>query len=399
MVLTDRGLLAHVILLLCCTVAVRITAASVQSETTVPPPQSHGWECGEIIVPLHWALVPADSRDGFEQLQVSMLDGSDGRLVQNDRVQVWRRNTKLFCGCGYHNHTRTELVQGISHTVQVRLHMSNGSSSFAMSAIMTATCTGDTVASCLGEASPLQAPVDTKVMLVLQDGSRVGDVLRLGTGGEGKERWGGGLGSVWWSEVGGATADKHCQYEGAKIELVSELMGVDRHLPAAIIMKLIPFDACSCMRYVQVRHIPVVVSLQRFTGPSQFSKHPRPLRSTDSIHAATDNNIHGLGGRDIQLTSSAVQHRVPRQASNRPPRFAQEQYVVGVAENSLPETVVTTVLAIEEDEGSNGQLSYSMSSTDQISETLFEIESATGIIRTRGKKGGGGADNWIRKLT
>lgn len=73
-------------------------------------------------------------------------------------------------------------------------------------------------------------------------------------------------------------------------------------------------------------------------------------------------------------------------SNDNSPVFEQSSYVVEIPENSPPGTVLIDLNATDPDEGSNGQVTYSLSfyGSDRIKE-LFSIDPKTGIIKIQGK--------------
>lgn len=73
-------------------------------------------------------------------------------------------------------------------------------------------------------------------------------------------------------------------------------------------------------------------------------------------------------------------------SNDNSPVFEQSSYVVEIPENSPPGTVLIDLNATDPDEGSNGQVTYSLSfyGSDRIKE-LFSIDPKTGVIKIQGK--------------
>ncbi|KAM9461751.1 protocadherin-17 [Clarias gariepinus] len=73
-------------------------------------------------------------------------------------------------------------------------------------------------------------------------------------------------------------------------------------------------------------------------------------------------------------------------SNDNSPVFEQSSYVVEIPENSPPGTLLIDLNATDPDEGSNGQVTYSLSfyGSDRIKE-LFSIDAKTGIIKIQGK--------------
>ncbi|XP_017334278.1 protocadherin-17 [Ictalurus punctatus] len=73
-------------------------------------------------------------------------------------------------------------------------------------------------------------------------------------------------------------------------------------------------------------------------------------------------------------------------SNDNSPVFEQSSYVVEIPENSPPGTLLIDLNATDPDEGSNGQVTYSLSfyGSDRIKE-LFSIDPKTGVIKIQGK--------------
>ncbi|TSS35888.1 Protocadherin-17 [Bagarius yarrelli] len=73
-------------------------------------------------------------------------------------------------------------------------------------------------------------------------------------------------------------------------------------------------------------------------------------------------------------------------SNDNSPVFEQSSYVVEIPENSSPGTVLIDLNATDPDEGSNGQVTYSLSffGSERIKE-LFSIDPKTGVIKIQGK--------------
>ncbi|XP_040478260.1 protocadherin gamma-B4 isoform X17 [Ursus maritimus] len=81
---------------------------------------------------------------------------------------------------------------------------------------------------------------------------------------------------------------------------------------------------------------------------------------------------------DPPLSSTAQIQVLVTDANDNPPVFSQELYRVGVPENVLPGTPVLRVMATDQDEGVNAQITFSFSEAGQI--TQFDLNSITGEI-------------------
>lgn len=381
------------LLLLLCVGAVTPTLSGLSPD---PPAtqRSHGvgLPCGSISLPPHLTWGPAASSEAPEQLRATPLGANRAAGGADVELQVWRRGDKLSCRCSS-SHAR---AQDLVRTVQVDLQVGNGTDYFLLTAVMTITCADGIQALCpvIGSSQPLRVHSDTSVRLVLLDGAVVSDVLRVGAEEVGKERSGDGVEGLWWldgRDSAGMAADKNCRYEGAKIELVSQLSSSELGEARATISNSIPFDACSCLHGPWVWGVPAQVSVTHSSEHPSFSKYLHASNSAD-IHAAAHNDIHEQGeDTSSQLTGRMRKHRVLRRSTDQAvmPCFAQDQYEVSVAENSASGTEVATVLATVcgEEEGGDGaeMLRYSI-----LNSSPFEIDRVTGVISVSSSKRGGG---------
>ena len=130
----------------------------------------------------------------------------------------------------------------------------------------------------------------------------------------------------------------------------------------------------------------------------------KPLSSTDSrilditvrvflvpaslIHTRSRKQAHLRQLRvfvdDRNSATAETRHRFRRSVRNNKPQFSNLQIVANVKENVKVGTTVTTISASDSDDGNNGVLSYSMSAQLNLqSNTLFKIDSSTGLITTR----------------
>ena len=141
-----------------------------------------------------------------------------------------------------------------------------------------------------------------------------------------------------------------------------------------ILTQSLPFDVWSCVRSANsVSAAPLFLSL-------------RPL----SHLASHTNRIHELGVvTDLTSPSSTSMNRrglrAVRQASNTPPRFTSLFYKEEVDENNEPGVTVGRVHADDPDSGIEGQVTYSLVASDDVSVlSLFEINEESGDISVNG---------------
>ncbi|XP_038386352.1 protocadherin gamma-B4 isoform X16 [Canis lupus familiaris] len=81
---------------------------------------------------------------------------------------------------------------------------------------------------------------------------------------------------------------------------------------------------------------------------------------------------------DPPLSSTAQIQVLVTDANDNPPVFSQELYKVGLPENVLPGTTVLQVMATDQDEGVNAQITFSFTEAGQI--TQFDLNANTGEI-------------------
>lgn len=99
------------------------------------------------------------------------------------------------------------------------------------------------------------------------------------------------------------------------------------------------------------------------------------LSNYELILMATD------GGSPQALTGSTILNVTVLDSNDHHPTFRREIYIVNIAENLDVGTEILTVNADDPDLGTNGQIIYAFSGNVP----LFQIEAATGVIRTKGK--------------
>ncbi|XP_041444723.1 protocadherin gamma-B2 isoform X13 [Xenopus laevis] len=90
------------------------------------------------------------------------------------------------------------------------------------------------------------------------------------------------------------------------------------------------------------------------------------------------------GGNPVK-TGTAIIKILVTDVNDNAPIFSKELYQVSLTENAPVNTLVFRMNATDEDEGVNGQVTYSFSHISKIAEQTFTIDSQTGEIRTRGQ--------------
>ena len=264
-------------------------------------------------------------------------------------------------------------MEDITHPIQVSLPLLNGTSPLTLNISLPVVCAETTALCRTNPTEFLLVHQHTKVRL-LQRGMN-GCVLDIKGGfrtSNHREREVSGI----IVDPGIVVGDTHCNYAShAKLELISSFYGSNDN-DTVLLLQVIPFDIASCAKYGRSQHnasssIPLVISLQQ----SPVTLHKQPLLV---------NNFNVPDIHDVGDTKAPLSHlRVARQA-NHPPRFITLN-AASISENVPMGSEVATVCATDEDEGTNGRLSYYLTSDMIHSRSLFYIEMSSGIIRTRGR--------------
>ncbi|XP_006866310.1 PREDICTED: protocadherin gamma-B4 [Chrysochloris asiatica] len=88
--------------------------------------------------------------------------------------------------------------------------------------------------------------------------------------------------------------------------------------------------------------------------------------------------LTALDGGNPPLSSTAQIEVLVTDANDNPPVFSQDIYRVSLKENVSPGTTVLRVMATDQDEGINAEITFAFSEADQI--TQFGVDSRTGVI-------------------
>ncbi|XP_061007530.1 protocadherin gamma-B4 isoform X19 [Dama dama] len=111
------------------------------------------------------------------------------------------------------------------------------------------------------------------------------------------------------------------------------------------------------------------------------SKYPELVLMT-SLDREEQKSYHltltALDFGDPPLSSTAQIQVLVTDANDNPPVFSQELYRVELPENVLPGTTVLRVMATDQDEGVNAEITFSFTEADRI--TQFDLNSNTGEI-------------------
>ncbi|XP_065730538.1 protocadherin gamma-B4 [Phocoena phocoena] len=108
--------------------------------------------------------------------------------------------------------------------------------------------------------------------------------------------------------------------------------------------------------------------------PELVLKTPLDREEQTSYHLT----LMALDFGDPPLSSTAQIQVLVADANDNPPVFSQELYRVELPENVLPGTTVLRVMATDQDEGVNAEITFSFTAAGQI--TQFDLNSNTGEI-------------------
>ncbi|XP_061045720.1 protocadherin gamma-B4 isoform X18 [Eubalaena glacialis] len=108
--------------------------------------------------------------------------------------------------------------------------------------------------------------------------------------------------------------------------------------------------------------------------PELVLKTPLDREEQTSYHLT----LMALDFGDPPLSSTAQIQVLVTDANDNPPVFSQELYSVELPENVLPGTTVLRVMATDQDEGVNAEITFSFTEAGQI--TQFDLNSNTGEI-------------------
>uniref|UniRef100_A0A8C2HHS9 Cadherin domain-containing protein n=1 Tax=Cyprinus carpio TaxID=7962 RepID=A0A8C2HHS9_CYPCA len=92
--------------------------------------------------------------------------------------------------------------------------------------------------------------------------------------------------------------------------------------------------------------------------------------------------LTAVDGGEVQMSGTMLIHITVLDANDNAPVCSQSVYKASIAENSAKGTVLTTVSASDADQGSNGVVTYSLSSA--ASANLFDIGQYDGVLRITG---------------
>ncbi|XP_010773317.1 protocadherin beta-16-like [Notothenia coriiceps] len=94
--------------------------------------------------------------------------------------------------------------------------------------------------------------------------------------------------------------------------------------------------------------------------------------------------LTAVDGGEPQMTGTMQILITVLDANDNAPVFTQPIYKASIEENAAVGTVVVTVTATDSDQGSNGRITYSISSILDHARGLFEVNDASGEIRLKG---------------
>ncbi|KAM5214030.1 protocadherin gamma-B4 isoform 24-T24 [Hipposideros larvatus] len=124
----------------------------------------------------------------------------------------------------------------------------------------------------------------------------------------------------------------------------------------------------------------LLVNKEKLDGsryPELVLKMPLDREEQNSYHLT----LTALDCGDPPLSSTAQIQVLVTDANDNPPVFSQELYRVGLLENVSPGTTVLRVMATDQDEGVNAEITFSFTEASQI--TQFDLNSTTGEITIR----------------
>ncbi|XP_066573623.1 protocadherin beta-16-like [Amia ocellicauda] len=101
-------------------------------------------------------------------------------------------------------------------------------------------------------------------------------------------------------------------------------------------------------------------------------------REKQGEHALT---LIAVDGGNPQRSGTIQVHIIVLDANDNAPVFSQPVYKASVVENSLKGTLVTTVNAVDADEGFNGNVTYAFTHVEESIRQTFQLDSKTGDIR------------------
>ncbi|XP_058263780.1 protocadherin gamma-A11-like isoform X13 [Hemibagrus wyckioides] len=94
--------------------------------------------------------------------------------------------------------------------------------------------------------------------------------------------------------------------------------------------------------------------------------------------------LTAFDGGSPQKTSTIKINVVVLDANDNAPVFSESVYRVSLAENTVKGSIILTVSAMDADQGTNGEITYSFSQSSDSILDLFDINSVTGAISLRG---------------
>ncbi|XP_063045726.1 protocadherin gamma-A11-like [Engraulis encrasicolus] len=111
-----------------------------------------------------------------------------------------------------------------------------------------------------------------------------------------------------------------------------------------------------------------------------FLQKPLDREKQDSLSLT----LTAVDGGDPQLSSAAQIHVTVLDINDNAPVFTQPTYKASIAENAPKGTVLTTVSASDADQGSNGDIMYTIAKTKAETRDMFEIDGRSGVLKLKG---------------
>ncbi|XP_064422982.1 protocadherin beta-1-like [Latimeria chalumnae] len=135
----------------------------------------------------------------------------------------------------------------------------------------------------------------------------------------------------------------------------------------------------------EIRSPGSVFFLQIAQDPDVGTNGLQNYQISHNEHFYLEIRTRGDGSKFAQLKSgTACVHIVVMDANDNSPVFSQELHEVSVLETFQEEHLIIVVNAIDLDEGSNGEITYSFPSISGMDQQMFKINFITGGIRLTG---------------
>ncbi|XP_034740297.1 protocadherin beta-16-like [Etheostoma cragini] len=90
--------------------------------------------------------------------------------------------------------------------------------------------------------------------------------------------------------------------------------------------------------------------------------------------------LTAFDGGDPQLSGTMQVEIFVLDVNDNAPVFTQEVYKVTIMETAMKDTILSTVSAVDADEGSNGKVSYSITNTLDDVPVMFQVDEENGVV-------------------